>query len=482
MKHGKKTSLRREVLSTVLVSTLLFLLTAGTALFLWKKIPEWREARFREALEAGDLALAREAAGKLGGGEREALLLCDYTEATQWLDAGRYEQAKTMFSALGNYRDAAERVGECTYRQAEAALSAGDLDGAAALFSAAAGYGDAALRERQTVYASAQACLDRGEASSAMDRFLSLGGFEDARERAVSIAREITGEEDADRALLLAMSLSPEEADRLQDLKKRRDALPGDIIDVGFYHTAALRADGTAVACGRNAEGQCAVSEWRDLIAVAAGGYHTVGLRADGTVIACGRSTENQCAVSEWRDIVAIAAADYATFGLRADGTVVACGFNEYYMLPGWTGIERITGGSHNLGALRADGTALLSHVSGRSEELTGLVDLAVNTAFAVGLRADGSVVSPQVELKGWEDMLSVSVSGTTILGLTRDGHVRGHFFRQGDALPVEELSDVIAMAAGGTHCAFVHGDGTVTVLGENGEGQADTGGWRLFG
>ena len=35
-------------------------------------------------------------------------------------------------------------------------------------------------------------------------------------------------------------------------------------------------------------------------------------------------------------------------------------------------------------------------------------------------------------------------------------------------------------MAAGGTHFAFLHADGTVTVLGGEGRGEGDTGQWRL--
>ena len=40
------------------------------------------------------------------------------------------------------------------------------------------------------------------------------------------------------------------------------------------------------------------------------------------------------------------------------------------------------------------------------------------------------------------------------------------------------KLSDVVAMSSGERHTAYLHADGTVTVLGENGYGQADTAGW----
>ena len=88
------------------------------------------------------------------------------------------------------------------------------------------------------------------------------------------------------------------------------------------------------VAVGWNEHGQCNVSDWKDIVAIAAGSVHTVGLRGDGTVVAtefiggpiyynCG-----QCNVSDWKDIVAIAAGEVHTVGLKADGTVVAVGGN----------------------------------------------------------------------------------------------------------------------------------------------------------
>ena len=68
-------------------------------------------------------------------------------------------------------------------------------------------------------------------------------------------------------------------------------------------HVVGLRSDGTVVAVGRDKEGQCSVSGWTDIVAVAAGGYHTVGLRSDGTVVATGRNDYGQCDLSDWTNI-----------------------------------------------------------------------------------------------------------------------------------------------------------------------------------
>ena len=77
-------------------------------------------------------------------------------------------------------------------------------------------------------------------------------------------------------------------------------------------------------------------------MAISAVGYYTVGLKADGTVVAVGDNTDGQCEVSDWRDIVAISAGYGHTVGLKSDGTVVAVGYNEFGQcdVSGWTNIK----------------------------------------------------------------------------------------------------------------------------------------------
>ena len=54
---------------------------------------------------------------------------------------------------------------------------------------------------------------------------------------------------------------------------------------------------------GLYADEQCGVSEWTDVVAVAAGWLYTLGLKADGTVVATGNDGYWQCTVSGWTDI-----------------------------------------------------------------------------------------------------------------------------------------------------------------------------------
>ena len=82
----------------------------------------------------------------------------------------------------------------------------------------------------------------------------------------------------------------------------------------GRRHTVRCLPNGQVVAVGADDAGECRVSQWRGVIAVAAGSVHaaantgrshTLGLRDDGTVLACGWNAQGQCDVRDWRDVVA---------------------------------------------------------------------------------------------------------------------------------------------------------------------------------
>lgn len=103
----------------------------------------------------------------------------------------------------------------------------------------------------------------------------------------------------------------------------------------GNGHTVGLKSDGTVVAVGDNTFGQCNVSGWTDVIAIAAGDSHTVGLRFDGTVYITGKYETNLKLGDKWTNVVAIAAGTEFTLGIRDDGTVLAEGYYYQEQIPG---------------------------------------------------------------------------------------------------------------------------------------------------
>ena len=127
-------------------------------------------------------------------------------------------------------------------------------------------------------------------------------------------------------------------------------------IATGFYHTVALKSDGTVAAWGYDYYGQTTVpAGLTGVTAVAAGAYHTAVLKSDGTVVAWGMNYYGQSAVpANLTGVTAIAAGAYHTMALKSDGTVVAWGYNDegQSTVPaGLTGVIAISAaGYHTIG------------------------------------------------------------------------------------------------------------------------------------
>ncbi|HAJ65542.1 MAG TPA: hypothetical protein DCM61_03050, partial [Clostridiales bacterium] len=436
---------KKGILRTIFLSTLGFFLTLAVALLLSAAAAKSLPTRIEKALARGDTARASTLTARIKDEELRAAFetRCRLAEADACMKAGKWREAAALYASLGDASGAAEGYAGARYRLAEQERENGAWDEAAALFDALGAYADAPEQAQRARYEKADALERAGEVHESILLFHKLGDYADARERTMKLAVTICGKRDLDAALAAARYLSPTEVAHRNELKEKRDALPKGIVAVGFYHTAALKSDGTVVACGDNSFGECDVGAWRHVRAICAGAYHTVGLLEDGTVIAAGRNDEGQCDVGDWRDIVAVTAADWATFGLKRDGTVVACGFNGYPTLADWTRVTDISGGSYGLAALRADGDALLSHESARSDELRDLCGIAVNTGYAVGLREDGSAVCAAADLSGWTDIVAVSASANAILGLDAQGRVRAVFFHPDAELDLSSLRGV---------------------------------------
>ncbi len=169
-------------------------------------------------------------------------------------------------------------------------------------------------------------------------------------------------------------------------------------VATGYYHTIAVKSDGTLWASGRNNFGQlgdntavdkhifvpisAAVTDWSQ---VAAGYYHSVALRADGTLWAWGHNNYGQLGDGTVTDRPvptreALADTDWAriatgynhTLAIKTDGTLFAWGYNNYAemgdgtrgskstptqeasMASDWTEVD---GGSYHSVGIKSDGT-----------------------------------------------------------------------------------------------------------------------------
>ena len=103
-----------------------------------------------------------------------------YSKATEWMNAGRFDEAAACFEALGDWQDCA---GLQTYCKAAALESRASYVEAAKLFSEVPTVLDAASRAenaRSQAYQAAVSLKDRGDYESAIGAFSALGEYRDS--------------------------------------------------------------------------------------------------------------------------------------------------------------------------------------------------------------------------------------------------------------------------------------------------------------
>ena len=112
----------------------------------------------------------------------------DYTNAVQLMEEGKYQEASETFVALGNYKDAADRIGEPYYEQGRALIAAGDPAGAEQVYEEAVtaftALGDAAADlVSEPYYVEAEAMMAAGYYARASEVFAKAGEYKDAASR-----------------------------------------------------------------------------------------------------------------------------------------------------------------------------------------------------------------------------------------------------------------------------------------------------------
>ncbi len=249
----------------------------------------------------------------------------------------------------------------------------------------------------------------------------------------------------------------------------------------GLSHAVGVRYDGTVLAVGRNADGQCDVGGWRNIVEVAAGYYHTVGLRSDGTVVAVGDNEDGQCDVSGWTDIVAVAAGDYHTVGLRSDGTVVAVGDNEDGQcdVSKWRNVVAIAASDNHTVGLCRNGTVVetdrdLVYSKNGVRKLRDIVAIADGSHCTVGLRSDGTVVVAgdnwygEGDVGAWTDIVTIAAGSRHTVGLRSDGTVVAVGENKYGQCDVDGWTDIVAVVAGWDCTVGLRSDGTIVVAGSD--------------
>jgi heat shock protein HslJ len=265
-------------------------------------------------------------------------------------------------------------------------------------------------------------------------------------------------------------------------------------VAAGGSHTVGLKSDGTVVAVGWNNFGQCDVGGWTGVTQVAAGEYHTVGLESDGTVVAVGWNVSGECDVGNWTDIIQVATGEGHTVGLKSDGTVVAVGNNEHLQcnVDSWTDITQDAAIENVIWVLES---------YGESGNVKAVLKYTEITAKFDGAKISGSAgcntYGGGYELKNnnisitelWSTLMAcreqINKQEQAYLTALRDAEsyeIEGEKLRIhcGKQLLVFNVrynrygqwdtggwTDIIQVAAGGSHTVGVKSDGTVVAVGD---------------
>ena len=125
-----------------------------------------------------------------------------YDQASEFLSQKNYEQAREVFLALGDYKDASDRVVYAekgiAYTAAKEAMDKGDYETAAAGFEKLTGFEDAEALSKEcrsaAAYAEGKALFESGSFADALEAFTRANGYKDAEDMAEETRRAIAYE------------------------------------------------------------------------------------------------------------------------------------------------------------------------------------------------------------------------------------------------------------------------------------------------
>lgn len=280
-------------------------------------------------------------------------------------------------------------------------------------------------------------------------------------------------------------------------------------IACGDWHTIAMKSDGTVWAWGNNFYGQLGdetktnsttpvqvrnsdSSVLSDVIAIACGYWHSIALKQDGSVWTWGNNTYGQLGDATNVDkttpvevsslsndvdvnvdmVKPIAGGHWHSIALKSDGTVWAWGNNTYGQLGDGSNtdsntavevkLEETTEGGDNFStAFQASTKAPTesSHATPQQSEssLRNIITIASGGGHTIFLRSDGAVLT-----------CGSNYGGQLGNGTTDDSNL---------SVLVADLSGVITDAAGGLwHTVVLRSDGTIWTWGTNYNGQLGDG------
>ena len=283
------------------------------------------------------------------------------------------------------------------------------------------------------------------------------------------------------------------------------------MVATGYYHTVALKSNGTVWTWGHNQYGQLGgetatyyhttpmqVQNLNNITAISAGYGHTLTLKNDGTVWAWGMNGDGQIGdgttnshatptqVQNLSNIMVISAGYYHSVALEKDGTVWAWGRNSSGELGNGTTISSTTpvqvrklnnvvaisaGYSHTV-ALKKEGTVWAWGRNSSGQLVDGTFSRRLTQVQSFDLGTVTAIAAGEFHTVALKNDTTVFAGGGNAYGQLGDGTTAiQELFVQS-----QNINDVILISAGGNFTVTLKSDGTVWGWGQNDYGQLGNG------
>jgi len=250
-------------------------------------------------------------------------------------------------------------------------------------------------------------------------------------------------------------------------------------VAAGWYHSLALRNDGTVIAWGSI---PIVPGSATNVIGIASGASNNIALQADGSVLCWGDNSWGQTNVPIFpTNVVSIAAGNFHNLALMADSTVMAWGknVNGQASVPiGLTNVIAVSAGAEHSMALKDDGSVIIwggnsppytSAKNALPSSAKNVVAMGASSRFNLYLFTPGFIyesgsysVSPPSSAS---NIVAIATSTNFSLALNSSGQLIG--WGTGTATnPPSSATNIIAMAVGLAHGLAVRGDGSPRILG----------------
>lgn len=264
-------------------------------------------------------------------------------------------------------------------------------------------------------------------------------------------------------------------------------------VSIGINQIFALQANGRVISSTPNNDISKEISNWTDIVSIAASQYHIIGLKSDGTLLAAGKNKFGQCNVSQVTD-VRINKQDYILSEKTTsneDTPKVILNKN----------IERIfqsrnktisAGGDHTLAVLYDGRVIATGNKSDGQCDVSGwrdIISVSAGTMHSVGLKSNGTVVATGDESYGfirdhrcdvynWKNIISISAGSYHTVGLLKNGTVVALGDNSDGQCNVSDWTNIVAISAGEDHTLGLKSDGTVVAVGSNKKSQCNVENW----